>query len=250
MAEPTRFGCLVLAGDQGPTAEVAAVKFRGFGPAAQGHGSSFIVAPGADPRHGPDGLIRLVDAEFQRPYQVLVTVAGAARLETRDEGLHRGLPLPLDPVTDSATRLVGLVQAFPDRPLPTGIENSAVDAGPADEEGRDGLQVEVVCQGDGLGQGVEAVPEGPAGHVSAPELQDVEGVEPEAALGLALKLEGLFGARGQDRRDRLEGVTGDGPAGVEGGAGSTVRGARSTGRPAHLVALRPDCPTIRGIAPD
>jgi hypothetical protein len=29
-----------------------------------------------------------------------------------------------------------------------------------------------------------------------------------------------------------------------------VRGARSTGRPAHLVALRPDCPTIRGMEPD
>ena len=82
-----------------------------------------------------------------------------------------------------------------------------------------GIQVGVVCGGDGLGQEVETVPEGQRGQVGAPELQDVEGVEPEAVLRTGLEPAGLFGAGGQDRRGGLEGVTGDGPAGVEGGAG-------------------------------
>ena len=66
----------------------------------------------------------MTDAEFQGPDQVLVTVARCARLEAGDEGLDRDFPLAFEPVGDPTARLVGLVQAFPDRPLPAGIEDA------------------------------------------------------------------------------------------------------------------------------
>ena len=101
----------------------------------------------------------MTGAEFQGPDEVLVTVARGAQLETGDEGLDRGFPLPFQPVGDPTTGLIGLVQSFPDRPLAAGIEDSAVDAEAADGEDRDGDEVGVVRDGDGFGQEVEAVSE-------------------------------------------------------------------------------------------
>ena len=87
---------------------------------------------------------------------------------------------------------------------------------PADGENRDGFQIGVVRVGDRLGQDVKTVPQGERSNVGASALEDVKGVETKAVLGSGLEAVGPFGAGGQDRRGGLEGVTGDGPAGVEG----------------------------------
>src|SRR5688572_1795620 len=99
-----------------------------------GHGPPLCVAPGGHPGDGPDGLVGISDAELDGPDQVLVTTSRGARLESGDEGLDGGLPLPLDPVAHPAARHVGPVQLLPDRPLTAAIEDPAMDAEPADGE--------------------------------------------------------------------------------------------------------------------
>lgn len=167
-----------------------------------------------------------------------MTVPGVARLETGDEGLDGDLSFAFESVTHPPAWFVGLVQAFPDRALPSGFEYSVVDGLPADGEHRDGDEVKVIRVVDGPGQEVETVPEGQRGDVGASVLQDVEGLEPEAVLGQGLEAESLFGAGGQNRRRGLEGCRA-----MVRPVSSVVPGKTSS--PSRMVPSRPESPVVR-----
>jgi hypothetical protein len=182
-----------LAGDYGLKAEIDRIDANTSFLVAARHRSTGWIAPTRNPGKRVHGPIRVLDAELDRPYQVLVSAADGSGFETDDESLDFHLLFSFQPVIDSPTRFVWLIQSIPDRTFATGFDEASVNVEPADREARYEFEVWICSRSKGVDQEIDSVPESLLGRVVVSKSQDVEDMESKTTFGSSLQSRRLTG---------------------------------------------------------